>query len=71
MAESFQPVTLELARTETPHNTTSGRGRWEDYEEKREHKRSGRVCLFGVSCNYGTDDPFFLSLLAIALRATW
>lgn len=51
-------------------NSSRSGGQWMEYK-KIERKVSGQVCLFGVSCNYGTDDPFFLSIFAVALRATW
>jgi len=40
---------------------------------QRERKicMNGRVCLLGINCNYGTDDPLFLSVFALAIRGTW
>lgn len=32
---------------------------------------SGKTYMFGVKCNFGTDDFFFLSLFCIALRTAW
>jgi hypothetical protein len=32
---------------------------------------SSRIKMFGIKCNFGTDDFFFLGLFALALRAAW
>ena len=34
-------------------------------------KNSGRAHMFGITCNFGTDDFFFMPLIGAALRATW
>ncbi len=38
---------------------------------KKKQLRTGRVSIFGIKCNYGTDDPLCLSVFALAFRATW
>ena len=35
------------------------------------HSNSGKTRMFGIKCNFGTDDFFFLSLFAMGLRAAW
>lgn len=31
----------------------------------------GKIRMFGIKCNFGTDDFFFLSLFALAIKAAW
>ena len=34
-------------------------------------QNSGKAKMLGVTCNFGTDDFFFISLFGVAIRATW
>ncbi len=62
-----------LGRTLTSSNSSArvGHGVLSEWIEKREKKLSDKICLFGYTFNYGTDDPMVISLIAIVLRATW
>ena len=51
-----------------------GRKTLRQRREKLSHlmgENSGRARMFGVTCNFGTDDFFFLPLFGVAIRATW
>lgn len=43
----------------------------EDISYKESHTNPGRIKLFGISCSSGTDDFFFFSFFALAVRAAW
>lgn len=38
---------------------------------KESHSNPSRSRMFGIKCNFGTDDFFFLSLFAVAIKAAW
>lgn len=37
----------------------------------KESHNPSRSRMFGIKCNFGTDDFFFLSLFAVAVKAAW
>ena len=43
----------------------------EKINDKETHPNPARTKMFGIRCNFGTDDFFFLSLFALAIRAAW
>ncbi len=43
----------------------------EGIRHKESDSNRGRMVMFGVKCNFGTDDFFLLSLIALAMRLTW
>ncbi len=73
------PITLQAAmevRDKEEHPAKVDKTRRKLLRHRREklshlEENSGRARMFGVTCNFGTDDFFFLPLIGVAVRATW
>lgn len=71
---SITPLVAERVREEAKFSLNKTRRKTLRHRrEKLSHleKNSGRARMFGVTCNFGTDDFFFLTILSAAVRATW
>lgn len=84
---SLEPVELKSVELQSvnlgsygdvPEETVQQKSRRRKLKGLRElirHKEfdpnPGKIRMCGVKCNFGTDDFFFLSLFALAVRASW
>lgn len=79
---SEEPVELKSVKLQSVNlgsysdeETEQGKSHRKKLRELIRHKEfdpnPGKIRMFGIKCNFGTDDFFFLSLFALAARVSW